>query len=631
MGAVSPSKLGAIRFGAFEVDLVSGELRKQGRRVKLQEQPFQVLQVLLEKPGQVVTREELRQRIWPADTFVDFDSGLNNAVKRLREALGDSADSPRYVETIPKRGYRFIAPVNGHRPAEGLTPGPQEVRSRLRRTYYFVASGLLGVALIAIFVYWRNARGVPPSVPKIQSLAVLELESLSDDAKQGYFAEGVTDAVITSLARIKALRVVSRTTSKQVDRKKPMPQIARELQVEGLVEGTVQRSGNRVRITVQLIHGPTDRHLWADSFEDDVQDELALERDIATKIANQIQVKVTPEEQAQLVNVRPVNPKALDAYLNARFHLEKAAALELYKDKKREREEEVRQAAASLERSVREDPGYLPAYIGYFELVDSPTLSRLDFVDDAKAALTKALRIDESNVAAHLAMARLLIQYEYDWTGAEAEYKRALEINPNSADAHGDYADYLDNVGRNTERDKERALAQALDPAHDRTFSCCGGNVNFHPEMSLDQKRAILNEKAPDDPFLTGALAKEYAIAGRYQDSVDLYVRCLTLYGWYDFVRVLKRANAKGGPKFALEEWMKAAEQYSERNDDFPVFAMAFTYASLGDKDHAFAWLDKAVDQRNWCIIYLKNDPVWDPLRSDPRFKQLLQRVGLPT
>jgi TolB-like protein/DNA-binding winged helix-turn-helix (wHTH) protein len=630
MGAVTPSKARIVGFGVFEVDLDARELRKRGVRVKLQEQPFQVLRILLERPGQVVTREELRQHIWPSDTFVDFDVGVNNAVRRLRDALGDSADNPRYIETIPKHGYRWIAPLNGHQSAVSLAPEPQKVRSTSRRVY-FGAAGALAAVLIISIVYWAIVRMAPPAVPKILSLAVLELKSLSDDPRQAYFAEGITDAVITALAQIKALKVISHTTSIQVDRKKPLPEIARQLHVDGIVEGTVQRSGNRVRITVQLVHGPTDLHLWAESFEDELKDELVLERDIATKIANQIQVKVSPEEQAQLANVRPLNPRALDAYLDARFHLDRANSLELYKGKKTDRENEVRQALSSLETAIREDPKYVAAYIAFYDLIGAGSQTRLEFVPKAKTALMKVLGFEESNVAAHLAMARLLIQYEYDWTGAEAEYKRALQINPNSADAHTDYAGYLDDVGRNTQGDKERALAQALDPAHDRTFSCCGGNVNFRPEMSLDQKRAILTEKASDDPLLTGVLAKEYAIAGRYQDSVDLYVRCLTLYGWHDFVRVLKRANAKGGPKFALEEWMKAAEWYLEQNNDFPVFAMAFTYASLGDRDHAFMWLDKAVDQRNWCIIYLKSDNVWDPLRSDPRFKELLQRVGLPT
>jgi TolB-like protein/DNA-binding winged helix-turn-helix (wHTH) protein len=627
-----------IRFGVFELDVCAGELRKQGVKVKLQDQPFQILQILLERPGEVITREDLQKRIWPADTFVDFDHGLYNAVKRLREAMGDTADTPRYVETIPRKGYRFIGTVNGNR--RGALPsksGERIAPSPPRRVYYAALGALALLAIVGSLVGF-NAGGLrdrfwPRSATlQIKSLAVLPFPSLSSETREAYFAEGFTDALITALARIGALRVVSRTTAVRYrDSSKSLPQIARELHVDGIVEGTVQRSGNRVRITVQLVHGPTDQHLWADSFEADVQDELALENTIATRIANQIQTQVTPEERAHLTKVRPVNPKALDAYLEARFHLDQADKLALYFGKEPALNAEPGKAVGYLDRAIQEDPNYVPAYLAYFEALDAPGISHLAFLPRARSALQKALEVDETNVRAHLARASLLMQYEYDWAGAEKEYKRTIQLNPNSADAHGDYAEYLDNVGRHDEGSKERELAQSLDPAHDHYASCCDGPVTIRTGMSLERERQIVDEKAADDPFLTGALAKEYAIAGRYKESVELYERCLSLYGWHDFVRVLKRANAQGGPRFALEEWMKAAEEYSKNHADLPVFAMAFTYASLGNKDRAFAWLDKAVAQRHWCITYLKRDNVWDPLRSDPRFKDLLRRVGLPS
>ena len=219
------------------------------------------------------------------------------------------------------------------------------------------------------------------------------------------------------------------------------------------------------------------------------------------------------------------------------------------------------------------------------------------------------------------------MQFEYDWPGAEREYERAIELNPNSAEAHFQYSEYLENVGRNTEGNKERDLAQALDPSHDY-FS----DASFHRiGNTIDQDRQSVEEKAPNDPFALSVLGINYATAGRYKESVEMWERCLTLYGWHDFANVLKRAEAKGGPKFALEEWMWAGEEFfSQNHDDLAVVAMAYTYSSLGNKDRAFTWLDKAVAQRNWCIIYLKRDDVWDPLRSDPRFADLLRRVGLP-
>jgi len=450
---------------------------------------------------------------------------------------------------------------------------------------------------------------------------------LSTDPTQAYFADGVTDALITDLAQISALKVVSRTTvTRYKGTDKPLPQIARELNVDGIVEGTVQRSGDRVRITAQLVYGPADQHLWAKGFERDMKDMLELQNSVASEIAHEIQVKVTPEEQARLNNVRPVNAKALDAYVEARFHLDQAGKLEYYKGKREQQKDELRKAMSYLDRAIQEDPSYIPAYVGYFDAIDPTNTPQIEFWSKAKTALAKALELDESNEAARSALARMLMQFEYDWAGAEREYRRAIQLNPNSGDAHFHYSEYLENVGRTAEGDKERDLAQALDPAHDYYADAGVQRVG----RNLEQERQALEEQAPNDPFALAVMAKDYAIAGKYQEAVEMWERSLTLYGWHDFVDALKRDDAKGGPKFALEEWMRAGEAYARTHDDWSVVPMAFTYASLGNKDRAFAWLDKAVEQRSWIIIYVKCDDVWDPLRFDPRFKDLLRRVGLP-
>src|SRR3989441_11117751 len=261
-----------VRFGTFELHGQAGELLKDGIRIRLQEQPLQILQILLEEPGQVVTREQLRQRIWPSDTFVDFDHGINNAIKRLREALGDTAETPRYVETLPRRGYRFIGKIE-------------------RET------------------------------PKFRSLAVLPLENLSRDPEQEYFAEGLTEALITTLAKIGELRVVSRTSAMQYKGvHKPLREIARELEVDAIVEGTVLRVEDRIRITAQLIDAPKETHLWAESYERDLRDVLALQAEVAQAIAREIRVKLTPLDQARFAEVRAVDPDAYEAYLRGRYH-----------------------------------------------------------------------------------------------------------------------------------------------------------------------------------------------------------------------------------------------------------------------------------------------------------------------
>ena len=299
-----------------------------------------------------------------------------------------------------------------------------------------------------------------------------------------------------------------------------------------------------------------------------------------------------------------------------------------------ERPSEVAYSSNSyLDTAIREDPGYIPSYVAYLDAVDRDTISHLEYLPKARAALTRALQLDPSNESALTKLARLYMEYGYDWSAAGREIRRAIELHPTSADAHFWYAEYLnslegasDSEGDNPDAAKQRALAQALDPARDYYANA---GVQRVGQRNLEQEREALEEKAPNDPFAIGVMAKDYGIAGRYAEAVDMYERSLNLFGWNDFAEVLKRGNAKGGAKYALQEWMRAAEQYSKTHDDLPVVPMAFTYSSLGDKDRAFAWLDKAVEQRSWIILYLKNDDVWRPLRSDPRFADLLRRVGL--
>ena len=610
---------------------------QNGCSTRLEPKVMEVLVCLASQPGNAVSKETILKTVWQ-DTFVS-DDVLVRSISELRRVFQDDAREPRFIETIPKRGYRLVPAVQSVNGSVAATAeshvrthaSPVETR-RARRSRTVVVISSVGLFLVVGLLLLLNAGGLRDRLsgtknPAIRSLAVLPFDSLSDDPKQAYFAEGVTDALITDLAQIKALRVVSRTTVMRYGRPdKPLPQIARELSVDGIVEGTVQRSGERVRITAQLIYGPSDQHLWASSYSRDIKDVLDLQNALAAEIAQQIRVNLTPEEQIKLRNVRLVNPKALDAYVEARFHIGQAAKLEYYKDKETVRKDELRKAVSYLDRATREDPAYVPAYIAYFEAVDATDTSELEFLSRATPALQRALQLEESNVAARLALARLLMQFEYDWASAEREYRRAIELNPNSASAHFDYSEYLQNVSRNPESEKERDLAQALDPATDYF-----GDAAFQrPGRPLEQQRQMIEQQSPDDPFALGVMGKNYAIAGRFQESVDMWQRCLALYGWHDMADVMKRANAKGGPRFALEEWMRASEEYEKKHGDMPVVPMAFTYTSLGNKDRAFFWLDKAVEQRNWMIIYLKRDPVWDPLRSDPRFSALLRRVGFP-
>src|SRR5207249_8649098 len=398
----------SVRFGAFELDQDAGELRKQGTRMKLQEQPLQMLQVLLQRPGEVVTREELQQKIWPSDTFVDFDHGINNAIKRLREALGDAAETPHYIETLPRRGYRFIGKIE----CEAL---------------------------------------------RMRSLAVLPLENLSHDPQREYFAEGLTEALITTLAKIGELRVVSRTSAmlyKNV--RKPLREIARELEVDAIVEGTVLRAGHRVRITAQLIDAAKETHLWAESYERDLRDVLALQSELAQAIAREVQVKLTPQERAHLAQTRPVDPEAYEAYLKGRYHWNRRSG------------EGLDRAIQFFQQAIEKDPTYAAAYAGLADCLS--VLGWWGFVSPdegcgkAKGLAQKALEIVHSLAEAHASLAFATMFYDYDFSAAEREFERSIELNPRYATAYQWFGLSLAMTGRYEEGFTELKRAIRLDP-----------------------------------------------------------------------------------------------------------------------------------------------------------------------
>ena len=435
VNTASPTQV--IRFGVFEVDLRAGELRKQGVKVKLQEQPFQVLQVLLERPGQVVTREELRKRIWPSNTFVDFDGGVNNAIKRLREALGDQANTPRFIETLPRRGYRFVAIPNGSSDATPIAPVPAKANGKTSSTSsrralrLGLGAGLgISVLLLALLGFlpasmWH--RFSMSRTPQIRSIAVLPLKNLSDDPMQDYFAYGMAEELITDLSQVRALRVVSHTSVLRYESTdKTLPQIARELGVDAVIEGAVQRSADRVRITAQLIYAPKDTNLWARTYDRDLRDALALQSTVAKEIADEIRVNMTPTETVRLTKPRTVNPEALQAYWKGQYYLSTLKANSYAQDKdKADQQEEFRQAIAYFEEAIRRDPTYAPAYLGYSDSlaffqddVDSSP-SPTTVLAKGRTALMRALALDDTLAKAHLALGNAFFYADWNWNGAE--------------------------------------------------------------------------------------------------------------------------------------------------------------------------------------------------------------------
>src|SRR5712692_4029412 len=469
-----------VRFGTYEISLHSGELRKAGVRIRVQQQPLRLLEILLEHPGEIVTREELRSRIWPNESFGDFDQAVNVAIAKLRGALGDSADNPRYIETLPRRGYRFIAEVAVvNRPTNKLELLPEvasseaeeraqlEVAGKMQRPRHLpwqYAWKTLGTAMVLLVLmvwifFWRSRQPANTlSSSPVRSLAVLPLENLSSDS-QDYFADGMTDELITDLAQISALRVISRTSVMPYKGvRKPLPQIASELNVDAVVEGTVLRSGKQVRITAQLIQAPADKHLWAQSYEGDVRDTLALQKTVARAIAEQIRINLTPHEQAVLEDVKVVNPEAYEAYLKGRYFWNKRTA------------DGLKKAIDYFDQAIEKDPNYAQAYAG---LADSyallgdweyGVLAPKEAYPRAKAAATKAIELDSTLGEAHISLAFCLDGYDWDWESAGNEFRRGIELNPGYATGHHWYAWHLTALGRDDEAIAEIKKAESLDP-----------------------------------------------------------------------------------------------------------------------------------------------------------------------
>jgi len=631
---VGPSR-GAIRFGVFEVDLRGGELRKQGVKIKLQEQPFQVLQILLEHPGEIVTREDLCQRIWPSDTFVDFDGGVNNAIKRLREALGDRAETPRFIETLPRRGYRFIGPVNANAattPADGSLPTAEpHTGTRSNRTLRIGTFVRLGLAALLLAVvgftsnqWWQHLRG-RGDVPQIRSIAVLPLQNLSGDPAQEYFTDAMTEELITELSRISAIKVISRTSImryKKTD--KPLPEIARELGVDGIVEGSVLRSGDRVRITAQLISAAKDANLWAQTYDRDLRDVLALQSAVASAIVDEIRVKMTPGEQAQLHSWHRVNLKAHEAYLQGQYHLQLEGEAVFKEDRAKLAAIEAEKAEHYFRQAIQEDPNYAPAYLGIWDVLQSAPLPWRDTVPRGKPLLLKALQLDDSLAGAHRAFASLRV-HEWDWPGAEKEYRRAILLAPSDADAHHEYANFLAAVeGRTQDAMDEYERAQSLDPKNDHMAEAFYLARRFDRAIELYQSQA---QSRPNDIGVHNCLANIYALTGRHEEAISEWQKMAGILEYKHLSEAIGRAYKRGGYEKALRVFAHQLEA-SSRSSYIPLPFIASIYGYLGDRDQAIAWLQKAYEVKELDSL---NEPAWDPLRSDPRFTELLRRVGLPT
>ena len=656
-----------IHFSVFEVDLRTGELRKQGLKVKLHGQPFQVLAMLLERPGELVSREEIREKLWPQDTFIDFEHSVNSSIKRLREALGDDAATPRFIETLPRHGYRFIAPVetlsrndipkeNGEAETAFVSPPPASQTGRpagpgeavetaaglatkitaantvatagrlgvlLRK--HWMAATITGAPIVAVTILiGLNLLGIrdrllPRAVPKIESIAVLPLENLSHDPEQEYFADGMTEELITDLGKIGALRVISRTSvMRYKGTKKPLPEIARELNVDALVEGTVLRSGDRVRVTVNLLHARTDRHLWAETYERNTRDVISLQDEVAQSVAREIKIALSPAESSRLATVRKVKPEAYELYLKGRYHYFKWTP------------EDFRKAIDYFQKAIEADPGWAPPYAGlatsYGWLWIDGGVPAQEALPQFNAALNTALAIDDADPEVRYALAVSAFYYRWDWEEADREFQRALVLDPNLVEARFEYAWFLSSMGRHPE-----ALIQAQS-AVDRDPLSVSANLALGSVYSMahqdDRAIAQLRHTAEldrEDFRVHIFLASVYQAKQMYEDAIREFQIAMTLRGVPpEKLAGLERAYQQSGSE-GYWKW-----QLSEAQQKHAPFEIALNYVQLGNASQAVAWLGKAYQQHDWRMVQLYADRAWDPVRSDPRFQDLLRRMNFP-
>ena len=636
-----PSTVRSVRFGVFEVDLRSGELRKRGMRIRLQGHPYTLLITLLKQPGELVTREELRSVLWPEDTFVDFDHSLGTAVNKLREVLGDSASNPRFVETAPRRGYRFIAPVVAINEGEDTPavsaasaveesasedrvdpPGAKAAAARQGAALpWKKISAVAFVVLAASFLVWILLTRRPAVL--IRSLAVLPLANLSGDPSQDYFSDGMTDELTTELGQVSQLRVVSRTsamTYKGV--RKPLPEIARELNVDAVLEGTVLRSGNHVRITAQLIGASTDKQLWGRSYEVELRDILTLQNQVARSVAEEIRIELTPHEQAALKDVDPVNPEAYEAYLKGRYFWNKRTP------------DGLKKAIDYFNQAIEKGPNYAPAYAG---LADSYALAGdwkygvlvpREAYSKAKVAAAKAIALDGTLGEAHVSLAFCLDNFDWNWEAAGKEFTRGIELSPGYATGHDWYGWHLAALGRNREAVAEVEKAESLDPLSLII------NADLAEELLVAHRYDDAIKQSRKTTYLDPFFAPAHFVLGQalnqkhnYNEGIGELQKAIELSpGSTAFTANLAYAYAVSGKRNEAVKILNDLKNRSPRSfANAPEIAMI--YVGLDEKDQAMAWLEKAYVERFSPWVLMR--PCFDPLRADPRFHNLLQRVGL--
>jgi TolB-like protein/DNA-binding winged helix-turn-helix (wHTH) protein/Flp pilus assembly protein TadD len=618
-------------FGDYELDCRTGELRRNGASIKLQPRPAKVLSILVSRAGEIVTREELSHQVWGSETYVDFEHGLNFAIRKIRGVLEDDPEQPRFVETIPKRGYRFIATVSNPAPPQQAQKEilPAKGPSRALPATMFYTGAVLLAGILGLTWYLRTSWFGRASASEIRSLAVLPLRNLSNDSNQEYFSDGMTDELITDLAKASGLRVISHTSVERYKGTKlSLPQIARELGgVDAVVEGTVLRSGDRVRITAQLIDGRSDQHLWADSYERDLRDVLVLQTDVARAIAGEVALKLSPSQQERLWTARRVVPEAHEAYLKGIFDSSKLTP------------EALQSGIGHFDEAIKVDPDYAPAYAEKAEAYGWATglgiMPSSEALPKARIAANKALELDDTLSQAHHSLA--WVNYAFDWNfqAAETEFRRAVELNVNDVTAHLWYGMFLAQRGRIKESLAEMNQAEQLDPR-----SLIVNGLGVTPLLESRQYDAAIEQvnkvllMDPNSGLGHWMLLTAYERKGDLARAIDEREKQATLWGQSPAdaarqIAPLRNAYASSAAKGYWQTLMASMEPDLAKPGADP-YGAAVVLARAGEKSRALAALEKSCAARSTELLYwLNGEPAFDSLRADPRFQNILRRIGM--
>ena len=648
-----------VKFGDdLELDQRAYELRRAGRPLKLERIPMELLLLLLERRGQLVTREQIIERVWGKDVFLDADTSINSAIRKIRLVLKDDPEQPKFIQTVTGRGYRFIGGVTDVVPLTLAPPaqtpmGPNQglqstgdlaapakaiiqVRRLVVRSHGRVAQAAAAAVVLFLFFgaigYWSSQRRSLLR-PQFKTIAVLPLQNYSGDPQQEYFVDGMTDSVIADLGKIKDLRVISRTSvTPYKNSRKSMREIASDLHADAVIEGSVARSADRVRITVQLIDAARDQHLWSESYEREMKDIFALQSQVAQAIAEQVHAVVTPEEQGHLSRSRVIDPEVYELYLKGRRIMERGGL------------QDVRNAIDYFQSGLEKDPDNALLYTGladaYIDKMMDVHESPAEATSKARAAAEKAVQLDDSLAEAHTSLGMIKLSYDWDWAGAEHEFKRAIELNPGYPLAYVMYGQYLTMVGRQTESMPYFDKAHKLDPLFGQSYRGEGYScfmAHKYDEAIVQYRKAL--ELEPDAITYFG-LVLARAEGGDYGTAITEAEKATSVDNSPLLLTSLASAYARAGRRADANHVLRRLQELWERQGTAPAwhtarspyvcpYEVAGVYAQLGDRDRAIDWLDKAYRNRS-CLYWLRQDPRFDSIRSDPRFQELLAKMNFP-